>query len=330
MPATSLPSQGAPAETNEYPTDERLADERLTNDRRELERRADEHRANEHPASDLHALAARSPQATIEALNDSLIHKVTNRPGKTALLAVLAGALIGCGYIFYVTSQMGAHDADWYGLTKLIGGLAFSAGLIMVVLTGADLFTSTTMTLIPLSRREIGVGQWARHWIIVYFGNFVGAVLLALIVFGSGTGDQGSGAWGEYVVELASAKVSHTWGQAFLLGILANLLVCLAIVLANAGRTVTDKILGIAGPVAIFVAAGFEHSIANMFLIPLGIMLGRTGDYGDASGLTVPSFLLDNLIPVTLGNIVGGGIFVGLFLAAIYLRKPEPHATEQR
>ncbi|MGV4347970.1 formate transporter FocA [Trueperella pyogenes] len=272
---------------------------------------------------------SRYPAETARYLAQSMYAKATSPAGKTFALAVAAGFMIGLGFVFYVTASMGAAGAGWYGLTKLVAGLSFSVGLILVVLTGADLFTSTTMTVVVLVQRRISLGQWARHWGIVYAGNLVGALILAGLIVASGTYEQGHGAWGAAAISTAMAKVSHTWPQAFFLGILCNVLVCLAIWLAYTGQTVTDKILGIIGPVALFVATSFEHSVANMFLIPTSIITSRVAGTefwaseavtalgltpSVAQTLTVQSFLLDNLIPVTLGNVVGGGIFVGLFL----------------
>ncbi|QOQ38262.1 formate transporter FocA [Trueperella pecoris] len=287
---------------------------------------------------------SRYPAETARYLAHSMYAKATSPASKTFALAIAAGFLIGLGFVFYVTTQMGAAGAGWYGLAKLVAGLSFSVGLILVVLTGADLFTSTTMTFIPLVQRRITVGQWAKHWSIVYVGNLVGALLLAGLIVASGTYEQGHGAWGAAAISTAMAKVSHTWTQAFFLGVLCNVLVCLAIWLAYTGATTADKILAIISPVALFVATGFEHSVANMFLIPMSIITSRVGgaEFWGSQGvaaaglsastaeqtLTVPSFLLDNLIPVTLGNIVGGGLLIGLFLWWTHVRIDERAAEK--
>ncbi|MDP9831772.1 formate transporter FocA [Trueperella abortisuis] len=270
---------------------------------------------------------SRTADETAVYLAEQMYHKATSPARKSFALAVMAGVLIGLGFVFYTTTQMGASHA-WYGLAKLVGGLSFSVGLILVILTGADLFTSTTMTLVPLAERRIGLRQWAKHWGIVYLGNFAGAVTLAALIVASGTYMQGEGAWGAAAMSAAMAKLSHTWGQAFVLGILCNMAVCLAIWAAYTGKTTTDKILAAFAPVALFVATGFEHSVANMFLIPMAIATRAVAgpqfwasDGAVALGLepsatatlTVDSFLIDNLIPVTLGNIVGGGLLIGLF-----------------
>lgn len=272
---------------------------------------------------------ARSPLETSRYLGEQMLAKAKNPWGKTFLLAIAAGVMIGIGFVFYITTQQGAANADWLGETKVLGGAAFSVGLILVVMTGSDLFTSTTMTVVPLAKRQITIGRFLAHWGVVYGGNFVGSLALAAGIVGAGTYLQGGGAWGATAITSAIAKVSHTWPQAFFLGIFCNFMVCLAVWLAYTGRSLADKILGIVGPIALFVATGFEHSVANMFLIPGARMItGVAGPefwdstavqavgltHADAmNALTAQAFLFDNLIPVTIGNIVGGGLFVGLF-----------------
>ena len=285
---------------------------------------------------DLAAKLTIVPPPGIPAVTEAaMIGKATKGRFEMFLLSLTGGAFIGLGFIFFTTSQMGAGTQDWYGLTKVVGGLSFSVGLVLVVLTGADLFTSTTMSVVPLIRKKISAGTWISHWVIVYLGNIIGAVGLAALVFMAGTHMQGHGAWGAVAVNSALGKVSHTWLEAFALGILANLLVCLAIWTSNAGRSLLDKLFAITGPIALFVASGFEHSVANMFMIPMGLIVKNYGGtefwHSDAvtamgltpesvGNLTVSSFFLDNLVPVTLGNIVGGSILVGIYYWAIFLR----------
>ncbi len=274
-------------------------------------------------------IRARSPLETSRYLAEQMLGKAKNPWGKTFLFAIAAGVMIGIGFVFYITTQQGADSAAWIGETKVLGGVAFSVGLVLVIMTGSDLFTSTTMTVVPLAKRQISPGRFLAHWGVVYGGNFVGSLALAAGIVTAGTYMQGGGAWGTVAVTTAIAKVSHTFTQAFFLGIFCNFMVCLAVWLAYTGRTLADKILGIVGPIALFVATGFEHSVANMFLIPASWMI--TGWAGPefwesapalaaglsqadaASALTTQAFLIDNLVPVTLGNIVGGGLFVGLF-----------------
>lgn len=271
-----------------------------------------------------------APDRIAAVVADAMVAKAKKPKGTMFLLAISAGALIGLGFVYYVTTQMGASSVEWTGLTKVAGGLAFSVGLGLVILTGADLFTSTTVSVIPAVRRTISPGTWASHWAVVYLGNLVGAVGLATLVFYAGVDSHGGGAFGSVVLEVASAKVSHSWLEAFLLGVLANFLVCLAVWVSFAARTVAGKIIAITGPISLFVATGFEHSVANMFMIPLGIMVGSRADAATVSDLginvdqlTVTGFITDNLIPVTAGNIVGGTVLVALFYWLVYLKKQE-------
>ena len=279
-----------------------------------------------------------SPAATTAAIEAAMIAKARKPRAAAFMLAIMAGAFIALGFIFYTSSQMGASEYAWYGLTKTVGGIAFSVGLMLVIFTGADLFTSATMTLVPLCRRRIKISEWALHWLVVYFGNFVGALATAAIIFFSATYEQGHGQWGVAVLQVVTGKVSHSWIEAFLLGIMANLCVCLAVFMATGAKSGVHKILAVIGPIALFVATGFEHSVANMFLIPLGILIAGHGsadfwasDAITAAGITpditatinTSSFLIGNLIPVTLGNIIGGGVLVGLAYSFIYLRHSE-------
>lgn len=267
--------------------------------------------------------------AAIPGVNEELlIGKAKKGRFEMFLLSLSGGAFIGLGFIFFTTSQMGAGAVEWYGATKVVGGLVFSVGLVLVALTGGDLFTSTTMSVVPLIRKKLTGAQWISHWVTVYIGNIIGAVGLATLVYLGGTHLQGNGAWGAVTLNSALAKVSHTWVQAFVLGILANLAVCLAIYTSNAGRSLADKLLAITGPIALFVSTGFEHSVANMFMIPLGILIkgsaggefwSQTGlDQAAFADLTWVNFFVDNLLPVTLGNIVGGGVMIGVLYWTIF------------
>lgn len=272
------------------------------------------------------------PNMIAKIMAAGLASKAMKKPADIFWMSLTGGAFIGLGFIFYVTTMVGGHEYPWYGIVKVIAGLTFSVGLILVVITGADLFTSTTMTVVPLAEKTISFPRWASHWGIVYVGNFVGALGTAALVFFSGAYKGSHGAWGIVVLDAVQAKVSHAWFEALLLGILANWAVCLAVWAANAGVSLADKVLAIVGPIALFVSAGFEHSIANMFLIPLGLMIKNFAPDAfwtatDAvpawySDITVGSFLWDNLIPVTIGNIVGGAVLVGLYYRRAFLKKP--------
>lgn len=262
-----------------------------------------------------------TPSEMARAAEDAAYGKATNRQLRSFLLALTGGGYIALGFVFYVTSQVGA-EALPYGVAKVLGGLVFTTGLALVVLTGAELFTSSTLTLTARASGRISTWQLVRNWAVVFVGNFIGAMTIAGLVFFGKVWQQAEGAWGGVVLKAAHTKVSHDFGTAFVLGILCNLLVCLAVWAAYSGRTTVDKVAAITLPIALFVATGFEHSVANMFLIPLAILIRTIGGDGfwDSSGLdpatygdvTWTAFFVDNLIPVTLGNIVGGGVMVAL------------------
>ena len=244
-------------------------------------------------------------------------------------LATLAGAFIGLGSMFATTVLAGAAGAIPFGLARLIAGVVFSLGLILVVLGGAELFTGNTLMVMALAGRKISMREMLRAWVIVYAGNFIGAICTALLVLLSGQCLSGDGAVAKVAMKLASDKIALPFDRALFLGILCNVLVCLAVWLSMGARTTTDKILAVIFPVSAFVAAGFEHSVANMYIIPLGLMMltwgppemwiqiGATANSFQA--LTWPAFFL-SLIPVTIGNIVGGGALVGGVYWFVYLR----------
>jgi formate transporter len=246
-------------------------------------------------------------------------------------LAVLAGAFIGTGAIFATTVTTGLAAAGMgFGVVKLLGGLVFCLGLIGVVVAGAELFTGNNLIVMAFADGRITLVQLLRNWAIVYVGNFVGSILTAVIMLLSKQYASSAGALGANALSIANGKCSLGFVQAIALGIMCNALVCLAVWLCTSARSVTDKILAIIFPITAFVAAGFEHSVANMYFIPMGLLIksfapagfwqaiGQTAaDYGN---LTWGAFFLKNLLPVTIGNIIGGAGFVGLVYWFIYLR----------
>jgi formate transporter len=246
-------------------------------------------------------------------------------------LAVLAGAFIATGAIFAttVTTGLGATGVG-FGIVKLLAGLVFCLGLIAVVVAGAELFTGNNLIIMAFANGKVGVGGLLRNWVIVYVGNFVGSVLTALVMFLSKQYTFAGGALGANALAIANGKCSLDFMQAIALGIMCNALVCLAIWLCSSARSTTDKILAIIFPITAFVAAGFEHSVANMYFIPIGLFIKNFAgpDFWTAIGktaaefanLTWPAFFITNLLPVTIGNIIGGAGFVGLAYWFIYLR----------
>ncbi|MGO0575462.1 formate transporter FocA [Ornithinimicrobium panacihumi] len=268
-----------------------------------------------------------SPAQMARAAEDAAFAKATGRPMKSFLLGLTAGGYIALGFIFFVTSQVGAAELPW-GVAKVLGGVVFATGLALVVLTGAELFTSSTLTLTARASGRITWGQLLLNWLVVYVANFLGALTMVALVFLGGTWHNAEGGWGAVVLSTASYKLDHTFLEAFVLGILCNLMVCLAIWAAYSGRTTTDKVMAVTMPIALFVASGFEHSVANMFMIPLGILIkgsaggefwSQTGlDQAAFADLTWVNFFVDNLLPVTLGNIVGGGVMIGVLYWTIF------------
>jgi formate transporter len=229
-----------------------------------------------------------------------------------ALLGVLAGAFVGLGALMFT---LVASDASLgFVAARLLGGLVFSLGLVLVTVAGAELFTGNNLIVMAWASGQVSTGELLRNWALVCAANFVGAVGLALLVWLSGHASMNQGAIARAAIRIASAKAELPWVEAFFRGVLCNVLVCMAVWMAFAGRSVTDKVVAIVFPISAFVAAGFEHSIANMYFFPLAILLGAPLDLADMAG---------NLLPVIAGNIVGGSVLVALVYWAIYLR-PRP------
>ncbi|MBJ2063924.1 formate transporter FocA [Serratia odorifera] len=274
------------------------------------------------------------PAATAKVAEDAGVYKATKQPLKTFYLAITAGVFISIAFVFYITATTGTAAVP-FGLAKLVGGICFSLGLMLVVVCGADLFTSTVLTVIAKASGRITWRQLATNWLNVYIGNLIGALFFVALMWCSGEYMTANGLWGLNVLQTADHKLHHTFVEAVSLGILANLMVCLAVWMSYSGRSLMDKMFAMVLPVAMFVASGFEHSIANMFMIPMGIVIKHlaTPEFWQTVGatpeqfahLTVSNFIIDNLIPVTLGNIIGGGLLVGLTYWVIYLRGDRQH-----
>lgn len=249
----------------------------------------------------------------------------------TLALAVLAGAFIGLGAIFATTVTTGASGQLTYGVGRLLGGLAFCLGLILVVVAGAELFTGNNLIVMAWADRRLPIRSVLRNWGLVYTGNFVGSIATAVFMFLTMQYTFSGGAVGLNILTIANTKCSLGFVQAIALGVMCNALVCLAVWLCFSARTTTDKILSIIFPIAAFVAAGFEHSVANMYFIPIGLFVkaGAAPEFWSAIGktaadfpkLTWYNFFFANLLPVTIGNIIGGAVMVGLVYWFIYIRK---------
>ena len=244
-------------------------------------------------------------------------------------LSILAGAFIALGAIFSTTATTGGGELP-YGVVRILAGLTFSLGLILVVVAGAELFTGNNLIVMAWASHKVTTMQLVRNWVVVYLGNFLGSILTAYMMFLSRQFEMSKGAVGLNALNIANTKTGLDFVPALVLGIFCNALVCLAVWLCMSARSTTDRVLAIVPPIAAFVAAGFEHSIANMYFIPIGLFIkagasdtfwtniGKTA--ADFSNLTWGNFFLANLLPVTIGNIIGGAVMVGLVYWSIYLR----------
>jgi formate/nitrite transporter len=242
----------------------------------------------------------------------------------TLALATLAGAFIAVGAAFATLAM--TQTGLGLGPTRVLGGATFSLGLILVVVAGAELFTGNNLVAMAWASRAISTRSLLRNWVLVFAGNFAGATVTAALMFCSGTWSVGGDAVGMTAISIGAAKTQLGFGEAFARGVLCNALVCLAVWLCFSGRSTTDKILAIVLPITAFVALGFEHSIANMYFIPYAILLkSDPGLMMSAANAGIPTDaltvtgLLDNLIPVTLGNIAGGTLLVAAIYWFVYL-----------
>jgi len=229
----------------------------------------------------------------------------------TFVLALLAGAFIAFGAMLFTLIITGSDLG--FGPTRLLGGIGFSLGLILVVVAGAELFTGNNLIVMAWADGKVSTFQLMRNWTIVFIGNLIGGFAMAVMADLSGAFSMNVGAVGATAIAIAEAKVALPPLEAFVRGILCNALVCLAVWLCFAAHSVTDKILAIVFPIAAFVALGFEHSIANAYLIPAGYLAGA--DSVDLTGF------IANMIPVTVGNIVGGSVGVALVYWVVYGRR---------
>lgn len=239
---------------------------------------------------------------------------------KTLVLAILAGLFIGFGA---AGSTVAAATVPQGSAAKLVSACIFPGGLTMVLLAGSELFTGNCLLSIPLLERKITLRQMLRNWGVVYLGNFIGAVCVALCLMSAHLGGLFDGAVASSLLETAAGKCSLSWSDALLRGVACNFLVCIAVWIAFASKTPAGKVIGLFFPIMLFVVCGFEHSVANMFYIPAGLLAAADPAYASAAaeGLTWGSFLLRNLLPVTAGNILGGSVLVGMGYWFVYLKQ---------
>lgn len=272
-------------------------------------------------------LNAYSPAEIEQAVEKIGVKKAGLPPLASFMLAIVAGGGIGFGALYY---SIVASDPELsFATGRVLGGLVFSLGLALVIVGGAELFTGNNLIVMAWASGKVSTAEMLRNWLIVYLGNIVGAVGLAVLVLLSHHLDMNGGRVGLSILNTAVAKIQPDAFTLFVKGILCNVLVCLAVWLAYAGRSVTDKIVALILPISAFVAAGFEHCVANMYFLPLAWLLTSTGNVPngfDASAITL-SGIAHNLVPVTLGNIVGGSVLVGAVYWTIYRATFGPGST---
>jgi formate/nitrite transporter len=245
-------------------------------------------------------------------------------------LAILAGAFIAFGAMLATVVAAGANGVLPFGFTRLLSGLVFSLGLILVVIGGAELFTGNNLMVMAWASGNVASRDLLRAWTVVYIGNFAGSAATAVLVFLTGLYDQGGGTVGVVALVVAQDKATLPFTEALLRGVLGNVLVCLAVWMCYSARTTADRILVIVPPVSAFVAAGFEHSVANMYLLPFGLLIKdwapdsfwlSIGEDPTAFDRLTWIALVENLLPVTIGNVIGGGVLVCAVYWFVYLRR---------
>lgn len=245
------------------------------------------------------------------------------------VLGLLAGAFIAFGALFMTVVLTGSSDLPW-GMARLVAGLVFSLGLILVIVGGAELFTGDSLMIVACASGRIGLMALLRAWGLVYTGNVAGAIGTAILVFLAGEHSFAGGAVGKTALTIASAKAALPTVQLFFLAVLCNVLVCLAVWMSFGARSTTDKILVIVPPIAAFAAAGFEHSIANLYFLPYGLLIKSWAapEFWATLGLDASAYLgltvataLHNIVVATIGNLIGGSLMVGIIYWFVYLRR---------
>lgn len=252
--------------------------------------------------------------------------KVNTPISKMFLLAIMAGAFIAIGGIASTTASVSVEQAS---VAKFLSGCVFPGGLTMVLLAGSELFTGNNLLVIPLLEKEVTLGGMLKNWVVVYLGNLVGSILIAAGVIFGHTPSLFGNKLAVSIISTAVGKCSMTFSEALIRGILCNFLVCIAVWISFAAKDVAGKIIGLFFPIMMFVTCGFEHSVANMYYISAGIMAKGLPQFADAAveagidfnAVTVANMFGKNLLPVTIGNIIGGAICVGCTYWFIYLRK---------
>ena len=247
------------------------------------------------------------------------IKKAGTPPLKSFVSAILAGAFIAFGAMYYCL-VIGDSSLP-FAVQRVMGGMVFCLGLVLVLVAGADLFTGNTLMVCAASSKKIRWGATFKNWAIVWLGNLVGALIMVVLIYLAHTPEMNGGGVGDAMVSTAISKTHNEWYTTLVKGILCNIFVCLGVWISYACRTVVDKVIGIILPISAFVAAGFEHCVANMFFLPIGYILNLNG-FGDAGAVTIPG-ILENICFATIGNIIGGAVCIGLVYWFLYHKKSD-------
>ena len=271
-----------------------------------------------------------TPSEITEGIIQSGISKCKLSFNEQLILGILAGAFIAFAA---EGSNMAAFNLfanpETYGLGKALAGAVFGTGLMLVVIAGGELFTGNTLIITSVLEKKVTLKAMLKNWVVVYIGNLIGALLIAYMMVHSGLFNAGNSILGAVTIKIAAYKTNIPFDSAFYLGIMCNWLVCLAVWIAYSANDITGKILGIFFPIMLFITSGFEHCIANMYYIPAGIMAKTNIVWASASHLSTAdlvhlnwtTFFINNLLPVTLGNIVGGACFVGIIYWYAYSKE---------
>ena len=268
--------------------------------------------------SELFGSDAFSPKEVAERVNNIGVAKIKLPLLPLLMLGILAGAFIGLGALYFVLIK--SDPTLGFAISQVLGGVAFSLGLILVIVAGAELFTGNNLLVLGWAEGKITTAEILKNWFVVCLANFIGAGGLALLVFLSGHNEMNNGAIGEQYIKIAIVKSTLPFWSAFFKGVLCNVLVCMAVWMAFAGLSVIDKVVAVIFPISAFVAAGFEHCIANMYIIPLAILEQTFCNTTLAVDKVTWLGFISNLVPVIMGNLVGGSLFVALVYHVIYRR----------
>ena len=262
-------------------------------------------------------MTALTPREIMIKQSEGSVAKAEGNLGKLFVLGMMAGAFIALGAQASLMASFNlTSDPATFGIGKVVMGAVFPVGLMMVVLCGAELFTGNCLMIIGTLDKKIRTSQMLRNWAIVYIGNLAGSLIIVLAIAYSGLWDSGAGLLGAMTVKTAAGKCGLSFGRAVVLGIFCNFLVCLAVWMAAGSQETIGKIFAIWFCIGLFIVSGFEHSVANMYFIPAGMLVSSP-----ETAVSLSGFLLNNLLPVTIGNMIGGALFVGAGLYGLYGRK---------